>query len=93
VSSVRAPVYPHAERYAFSWTITLGIFFALAVIVMAGCTIAPAYVEADRATYDAIVPRYTRYLVSDPNLSEAKKNRFLRTVESWRARLAEEEGK
>ena len=88
----RGDVYPESAANVTLWAIVvLALIFA--VVVMQGCTIAPAYMEADRATYDAIAPHYTRYVVSDPNLTEGKKDRFLRTVESWRARLAEEEGK
>jgi len=36
----RARVFPHAERYAFAWTVTLGLVFGLAVVVAApGCAV------------------------------------------------------
>ncbi len=84
-------VFPHAHRYAASWLFTLGLVFALAVLVSTGCTISPAYVKADRATFDAIAPEYRAYVHADPILSEAEEQRRERTLSAWEARLSEME--
>lgn len=66
---------------------------ALTLTLASGCTIAPAYVTADRATFDAIAPEYRAYVDADPELSLEKKTRRRGTIDSWDARLREEEGK
>ena len=63
----------------------------------AGCAAlrapAPAYVAADRATYDAVAPEYAAYVGQDPALDEEERGRRARTLATWDARLraAEEE--
>lgn len=39
-------IYPHAERHAAAWVFTLGLFFALAVLVTAGCVPEQALIQA-----------------------------------------------
>lgn len=56
---------------------------------LVGCgTVAPAYVEADRLTYQAIAPEYKHYVEKDANLSEAEKAMRLQTLGTWALRLA-----
>lgn len=38
--------YPDAERHAAAWVLTLGVFFALAVLVTTGCIPAEAIEQA-----------------------------------------------
>ena len=63
----------------------------LLAIALSGCGMTPAYVEADRATYDAIAPEYLVYVVSDESLTPGEKERRARTLVSWQARLEEGE--
>ncbi len=65
----------------------------LSVALFSGCTIAPSYVKADRATYNAIAPEYRAYVDADPKLDQSEKTRRRGTLQSWDARLSEEEGK
>lgn len=48
---------------------------------------APAYVAADRETYNALAPEYGDYVDRDLTLSPEQKARRNRTVETWRIRL------
>ena len=71
-------------------TITL---CALVLLAGTGCGVVPldspssAYVRADRATHDAVSPEYVRYVNADPALTPEQRERRLRTIESWRARV------
>lgn len=61
--------------------------------VLAGCAGAPpVYVQADRATFDAIAPVYSAYVEADPTIDPELKARRLRTVETWRMRVEAAEG-
>lgn len=58
-----------------------------------GCTPGKAYIEADRATFDAIAPEYLELIESSGKFDEAKIQRRKDTVESWRRRIDAAEGK
>jgi len=60
----------------------------LAGLLLASCT-APGsgYVQADLATFEAIAPSYSAYVLADPLLNQPEKDRRLLVVETWRARL------
>lgn len=50
------------------------------------------YVQADRATYEAVAPAHAAYVEADPNLSAEQKARRLRTLTSWDDRVKAAEG-
>ena len=91
MTRARARVFPHADRHAAAWLVTLALVFAGFAVLSAGCTISPAYVAGDRKTFDAVAPEYRRYVVADPALPQAKKDRRLRTLQAWAARLSKAE--
>ncbi len=63
----------------------------LALVVGGGCNVPGEYVEADRLTYEAVAPRYIRYVEADPELAKPEKkdekDRILRTVQTWKLRI------
>ena len=59
---------------------------------LVGCTPHAAYVEADRATFDAIAPAYLEYVRGDETLDEEQVDRRSRLVDSWRIRIEQAEG-
>ena len=89
--SSRSPVYPHAERYVASWLFTLGIVFALACLVLSGCSVTDSYVVSDRKVYDIIGPAYSAYVQADARLTKSEKARKLRLVVAWDARITQGE--
>jgi hypothetical protein len=55
---------------------------------MAACSpVSRLYVEADRATFDAVAPEYLGYVQADPMLGSDQRNDRLETIRSWEARL------
>ena len=72
------------------------LMFLLCVgcLFLAGCPSVPdLYVEADRLTYEAIAPRYEKYLDDDTAIDDSTRDLRKNTLKSWDARLraAEEE--
>jgi hypothetical protein len=63
------------------------------LLSLSACTPATAYVEADRATFDAIAPAYLDYLRGDELLDESQVDRRSRLVDTWRIRIEQAEGK
>jgi len=57
------------------------------------CNAAPAFVQASRATYDAIAPEYLGYVTADPVLSQEAKDRRALTVRLWDAAIQAGEAK
>lgn len=49
------------------------------------------YVEADRATYEAVAPKYLQYVQNDASLDDEEKKRRERTITTWRLRLEQAE--
>lgn len=68
----------------------LATFFAVAA---PSCTPVQAYVEADRATYEAIAPDHRMYVTNDPSLSQDQKTRRLDLLNSWDLRTRKAEGR
>lgn len=69
---------------------------AIAVLMSAGCCatmdiIREDYVAADRATYEALAPKYLEYVDGDASLDDEEKKRRARTVNTWRLRLEQAE--
>lgn len=61
--------------------------------LIVGCTPVQAYVEADRATYEAIAPDHRAYVTNDPSLSSEQKTRRLDLLNSWDLRTRKAEGR
>lgn len=69
---------------------------ATALGLVSGCCattdiIRSDYVEADRATYEAVAPRYLQYVQADESLDSDEKKRRERTINTWRLRLEQAE--
>lgn len=65
----------------------------LALLLFASCEAVPStYVQADRATFDAIAPAHRAYVEADATLDEQQKARRIRTLETWLLRLEKAEG-
>ena len=61
-----------------------------ALALLCGCegmSVADAYVEADRLTYEAIGTSYRRYVEADQELNEASKQSRYRLLDSWKMRI------
>lgn len=57
-------------------------------LALAGCcSVDPLYLEADRATYDAVAPEYRIYVQEDQALDQAQEDRRQRTLAAWEARI------
>lgn len=60
----------------------------LVALAASGCgSLNDQYVEADRATFDAVASRYKMYVDADPNLTPLQKKSKKNTIDSWEARL------
>ena len=66
---------------------------AVLLLGLSACTPQVAYIEADRATFDAIAPAYLGYVRTDGSLSDEQVMRRSRLVDSWRIRIEQAEGK
>jgi hypothetical protein len=65
------------------------ILLLVVAIVAAGCgSLNDRYIEADRATFDAVASRYKAYVDADPALTELQKKNRKNTIDSWEARVA-----
>jgi len=61
---------------------------AVALLLLAGCAGPnPSYIQADRATYEAIAPEYLRYIQDDARLTGAEVQRRIDTVNTWLRRI------
>lgn len=65
---------------------------ALALLALAlaltGCpSIATEYVDADKATYEAVGAEYRQYVTDDSKLSAAQKDLRFATLDSWKLRI------
>lgn len=52
-----------------------------------GLSVADAYVEADRLTYEAIAPSYRAYVEADVSLDEFSKQSRYRLLQTWEQRI------
>lgn len=84
-----SPLPPPPPQRSRGLGLLLGwLLLAAAVALTAGgCAPERAYVEADRATYQAIAPEYGVYVAADANLTAEQRQRRLRTIETWRLRI------
>ena len=60
--------------------------------IVAGCLAGccgpdSAYLRADQLTYEAVAPEFTRYVVGDPELTQAQKDRRILLLATWRKRI------
>lgn len=61
-------------------------------LLLAGCgSVAKEYVAADRKTFDAIAPEYSKYVEADESLDEDSKKLRLANVAAWGYRLEQAE--
>lgn len=83
--------YHTARELGMEWEklAVLAAIVGLIVLGVSGCTTpAREYIEADRATFDAIAPEYREYVTGDDVLSEIEKDVRLHTLQSWDERIA-----
>lgn len=60
----------------------------LAALALTGCAqTSSLYLQADRATYDAVAPEYLDYVAADESLSPEDVNTREATITSWRKRV------
>ena len=66
--------------------VIFGLLFGGYALV--GCA-APAekYVEADRATFESVAPKFLRYVRADEELDEVEREVRELVIETWRARI------
>lgn len=76
---------PPAALSLLGWFLWLG-GIACGMLLLAGCTPGQTYVQADRATYEAVAPEYRTYVESDSTLSLDQQQRRIRTLETWELR-------
>tara|TARA_R100000315_G_C5091537_1_gene52650 strand:- start:148 stop:381 length:234 start_codon:yes stop_codon:yes gene_type:complete len=61
-----------------------------ALALLSGCegiSVADAYVEADRLTYQAIEPQFRAYVEADEKLDAPSKASRMRLLKSWKMRI------
>lgn len=64
------------------------LLLCVTCLFLAGCPSVPdLYVEADRATYDAVGPRHLKYIETDSTLDDDTKDLRSGTIRSWESRL------
>ena len=59
------------------------------IVLLCGCTVNQAFVEAVEQAWDVIEPEYTRYIDQDPTLSDASKVTRKRTAALLRTAINE----
>jgi len=60
----------------------------IGVLALAGCSgLHTGYVRADRLTFEAVGKEYRGYVEADADLTTAERERRLRTLASWEARV------
>ena len=83
--------YPRAEQHVAAWAITLGAVFVLVILMFTGCSVTDSYVKSDRKVFDVVAPRYRTYLAHDSALTPEQRERRMRTVDAWEARIKQAE--
>lgn len=79
------------EAHGAGYLFLIGFLF-VAAMLLPGCgSIAKQYVEADRKTFDAIAPEYSKYVEADESLDDDAKKLRLANVASWGYRLEQAE--
>ena len=88
---MRGPkVFPHAGEYCLASTILLAVI-ALGAVLLSGCGVSDSYVKSDRLVYEQVAPSYRDYVQADGSLTVSQKQRRLRTVTAWDARITQAE--
>ncbi len=64
---------------------------ALCLTLCCSC-VSKVYIEADRATYQAIEPEYRAYVMKDVDLTQEQKERRFLTLQTWLQRIETAEG-
>lgn len=70
----------------------LSLLVLAGVVATCGCTPSDSYVQADRATFDAIAPAHRAYVQQDAALTLEQRDRRLTALDTWRQRLEAAEG-
>lgn len=66
----------------------LAVALVLPLALLGGCgSPTSAYVQADRATFEAVAPEYRAYVTVDGGLDAGQRARRIRTIDTWRLRL------
>lgn len=60
---------------------------AALILAMTSCGVSDAYLKADRDTFEAIAPDYSKYVNEDESLDAKDKEIFLRTISVWEERI------
>lgn len=76
-----------------TWPLAGLLSVLVVLLVLSACTPVQAYVEADRATYQAIAPDHRMYVQNDPALSGEQKARRFNLLDSWDLRTRKAEGR
>ena len=68
------------------------LILAALLVVLSGCgqgcvSTPKAFVEGEKAAYEAISPLYVRYVIGDDTLNKAEREARLRTVRAWKFAL------
>ena len=67
--------------------IVLGGLLALSCLAGCQCGATPAYVKADRQTYEVIAPMYRTYIQADESLSGNDAAALLLLLDTWDSRI------
>lgn len=82
------PVENPGALARLGWIIGIVALAVVAALLMTACgSLDKQYVEADRATFDAVAPRYSKYLDEDKALDDTTRQERKDTITSWRVRL------
>lgn len=66
------------------------LYLCAALALLSSCegvSVAQAYVDADRLTFNAIAPHYQQYLEADTEIGDAHRAARLRLLKSWKMRI------
>lgn len=71
------------------------LLLSLCALALCGCpSIATEYVDADKATYDAVEPEFRKYVAENTKLADEQKQLRYATLDAWKLRIeaAEKDG-
>ena len=63
-------------------------FLLITIVLSSNCaSISKEYVAADKATYQAIAPKYSEYCLEDSSLTQLEKDMCKELIKSWEERI------
>jgi hypothetical protein len=65
------------------------VIASLVFVLVSGCSLNSQFVAGEMAVYDAVGPRYVKYVEADTTLGSDDKATRLRTITEWKATLDE----